>query len=309
MRRSRISLWTSCSRPSGLCLGRSWSGFPGSLLGGLRPLGGLLANLVLLACHSLLVGRPLRKKLLWIAPLIVSRFRSLSEGGHRRGPQHVMPATAALLSDAPAPRAAMLSSAARTSKSPSSSRRVLSMYRLSSLWSRGPIPTATRCCLPRHPLQSTAVFIARSPTIRLRILQQSPSFPGFHCSCSCRRIPFCPGNRKPAHLARPHVFKQCAAAEITVHAAGDEIVECRRRAAIGHLSGRPHHSSLLAFGKTVLYRRRESSVREGARTRSAADAARPCRRGDRVNRSNPMHLVCVAVHESAMASTSRPIAF
>src|SRR6266404_5247477 len=150
MGRSRISLWTSCSRPSGLCLGRSWSGFPGSLLGGLRPLGGLLANLVLLACHSLLVGRPLRKKLLWIAPLIVSRFRSLSEGGHRRGPQHVMPATAALLSDAPAPRAAMLSSAARTSKSPSSSRRVLSMYRLSSLWSRGPIPTATRCCLPRH---------------------------------------------------------------------------------------------------------------------------------------------------------------
>src|SRR5262249_7014112 len=53
-------------------------------------------------------------------------------------------------------------------------------------WSPGPIPMATRCCLPPHRSQSTAVFTARSATIRLRILRQSPSFPGFHCSCSCR---------------------------------------------------------------------------------------------------------------------------
>jgi hypothetical protein len=65
-------------------------------------------------------------------------------------------------------------------------------------WSPGPIPMATRRCLPPHPSRSTAVFTAHSATNRLRILRQSPSFPVY--SSEGHRL-FVTGGRPPK-LAR-----------------------------------------------------------------------------------------------------------
>ena len=70
-----------------------------------------------------------------------------------------------------------------TAASKSSSRTGEAPAPISEMkWPPDPILMATRCCLPRHPSLSTAVFTARSATIRLRILRQCPSSLGFHCS-------------------------------------------------------------------------------------------------------------------------------